>query len=110
MTILTVFTMTFVINSVNAQNSKKEIKEEIKKEVKISNENGEKVMTIVTTTNGKTTKETYKGADAEAKIKELESEMEKESSTTKTVKTMPDGKKEVRVEKRVIKKEEIKKD
>ncbi len=98
MTVLSVFALAAVFNSANAQTEKKQ---EIKKEVKVKKENGETIMTIVTTENGKTKTETYKGAEAEAKLKEMEAE---ESGTTKTVKVHPDGRKEMRVEKKVIKK------
>ena len=63
-------------------------------------------MTIVTTENGKTKTETYKGAEAEAKLKEMEA---KETGTKRTVKVHPDGKREMRVEKRVIKTKEVEK-
>ena len=98
MTVLSVFALAAAFNSANAQTEKKQ---EIRKEVKVTEENGGKVMTIVTTENGKTKTETYKGSEAEAKLKEMEA---KESGTKKTVKVHPDGKKEIRVEKHVIKK------
>ena len=96
---LSVFALATVFNSANAQTEKKQ---EIRKEVKVEEENGIKVMTIVTTENGKTKTETYKGAEAEAKLKEMEA---KQSGTKRTVKVHPDGRKEMRVEKHVIKKE-----
>lgn len=102
-TVLSVFALAFTFNSANAQTEKKQ---EIRKEVKVNEVNGEKVMTITTTENGKTKTETYKGAEAEAKLKEMEA---KESGTKRTMKVHPDGRKEVRVEKHVIKKE-VKKD
>jgi len=49
-------------------------KKEIKKEVNVVQENGEKVMTVKTTENGKTTTEVFKGAEADKKMKELENE------------------------------------
>lgn len=103
MTIFSVFAITLAFNSANAQSEKKQ---EIRKEVKVTEENGEKVMTIITTENGKTKTEIYKGAEADAKLKELEASMPKESGTKKVVKVRPDGKKEMRVEKHVIRKEE----
>lgn len=47
--------------------------EGVTKEVEVTEENGEKVVTIITSTNGKMRTEVYTGADAEAKLKELES-------------------------------------
>ena len=99
---LSLFAFGFAFNQVNAQTEKKQ---EIRKEVKVTEENGEKVMTIVTTENGKTKTETYKGAEADKKLKEMEAEHSEEGTKT-TVKVDANGKPiEKRVEKRVIKKE-----
>jgi hypothetical protein len=49
-------------------------KKEIKKEVNVVQQNGEKVMTVKTTENGKTTTEIFKGAEADKKMKEMENE------------------------------------
>ncbi len=59
----------FGYTSVIAQN---EEKREIRKEVNVEIENGEHILTISTTENGKTTKEEYRGKEAEAKIKEMQ--------------------------------------
>jgi len=106
-TVLSVFALAVAFNSSFAQSEKKQ---EIRKEVKVTEENGEMVMTIITTENGKTKTETYKGAEAKAKLEEMEKNMPKESGTKKVVKVHPDGKKEVRVEKHEIKKFEIEKE
>lgn len=84
-----------------AQSSATKMK--VTKEVNVEDKNGEKVLTIATTENGKTTKEVYKGAEADAKLKELNAE---ESGTTKTIVTEANGKKAIKVEKKIIKKEE----
>lgn len=46
--------------------------EGVTKEVEVTEANGEKVVTIITSTNGKMRTEVYTGADADAKLKELE--------------------------------------
>ncbi len=90
------FALIVVSNQVSAQT---EVKKEIKKEVNIEEVNGEKVLTIKTTENGKMTKEVYMGADADAKIEELHKH---KSGTTKTMVIGEDGKKHLKVEKKVI--------
>lgn len=52
-------------------------KTQIEKEVKVEEKNGEKVLTIETRTNGTVEKEVYRGAEADAKLAELEKEAEK---------------------------------
>lgn len=56
-----------------------EVKKEVRKEVKVQEVNGEKVLTIQSTENGKTTEEIYRGAEAEKKMAELESAQGKET-------------------------------
>ncbi len=51
-----------------------EDKKEIRKEVKMIEENGEKILTIVTTENGVSKEEIYKGEAADKKLAELEKE------------------------------------
>ena len=85
----------------SAQSSATKMK--VTKEVNVEEKNGEKVLTIATTENGKTTNEVYKGAEADAKLKELDAE---KSGTTKTIVTEAKGKKAMKVEKKIIKKEE----
>jgi hypothetical protein len=63
-------------------------------------------MIIITTENGKTITETYKGEEAESKLKEMQSSMPVKSGTKSSQKVYPDGRKEIRVEKYEIKKEE----
>jgi major membrane immunogen (membrane-anchored lipoprotein) len=87
----------------SAQSSATKMK--VTKEVNVEEKNGEKVLTIATTENGKTTNEVYKGAEADAKLKELDAE---KSGTSKTIVTEANGKKAMKVEKKIIKKEEIK--
>ena len=50
----------------------KEEGNEVRKEVNYEEVNGEKVLTIVTTENGVTSTEVYKGAEAELKLKEIQ--------------------------------------
>ena len=50
----------------------KEEGNEVRKEVNYEEVNGEKVLTIVTTENGVTSMEVYKGAEAELKLKEIQ--------------------------------------
>jgi hypothetical protein len=50
----------------------KEEGNEVRKEVNYEEVNGEKVLTILTTENGVTTTEVYKGAEAELKLKEIQ--------------------------------------
>lgn len=52
-------------------------KVEIKKEAKVEMINGEKVLTIVTTTNGQQETETYKGDDVDKKLAEMDAEAAK---------------------------------
>lgn len=79
------------------------VKKEVKKEVTYEEHKGEKHLTITTTKNGKTTSETFKGAKAEAKLKELEAEKKQSNSTTSSNK---DKKKNVTIESEVIIKKE----
>ena len=76
----------------SAQSSATKMK--VTKEVNVEEKNGEKVLTIATTENGKTTNEVYKGAEADAKLKELDAE---KSGTTKTIVTEANGKKAMKV-------------
>ncbi len=78
-------------------------KQEIKKEVCLEDKNGEKVLTIKTTTNGNTTTEVYKGAEVDEKLKEF---AEEKSGTTKTMIVGDDGKQHMKVETRIVIKEE----
>lgn len=50
----------------------KEEGNEVRKEVNYEEVNGEKVLTIMTTENGVTSTEVYKGAEAELKLKEIQ--------------------------------------
>lgn len=78
-------------------------KQEVRKEVNLEDENGVKVLTITTTQNGNTTTEVYKGAEADEKIKEF---AEEKSGTTKTIVVGDDGKQHMKVETKVVIKEE----
>lgn len=62
----------FISGSCSAQ-TPKTVKKEITKEINVTEENGQKKLTITSTEDGKSTTETYTGKEAEAKIKELES-------------------------------------
>ena len=83
-------------------------KKEIRKEVKLTEENGVKTLIIVTTENGKTHTQTFKGADADAEITRMQ--LPQKSGEKSTVKVYPDGRKEIRVEKAIIKEEKTKKE
>lgn len=99
---LTVIVAAFLIaacaNETKAQTSK-----EVRKEVNLEDNNGMKVLTITTTENGNTTTEVYKGAEADAKIQEFS---EEKSGTTKTIVIGDDGKQHMKVETKVVIKEE----
>ncbi|MFP5471834.1 MAG: hypothetical protein ACLGGV_09580 [Bacteroidia bacterium] len=60
----------------SAQDDKEPVKKEIRKETTIEHIDGEKVLTIKTTKDGKTTEEIYKGVEADAKLKEMEHKKE----------------------------------
>ena len=94
------FSLVLISGNISAQTHEAK---EIKKEVNVNEVNGEKVMTIRTVEDGNVTTEVYKGADADAKIAEFSSQ---ESGTTKTMVTGADGKQHLKVEKRVVIKEE----
>jgi len=95
-------TLIAVSTQVNAQTQT--IKEEIKKEIKLEDVNGVKTLTIETITNGKKSTEVYKGEEAEKKVKELE---KSKAGVSKTIVIGKDGKQKMKIEKRVIIKEEI---
>ncbi len=80
-----------------------EKKREIKKEVNMEEVNGVKTLTIKTTENGETKKEVYKGDEADKKMKELHNT---KSGSTKTMVVGDDGQKHMKIEKRVVIKEE----
>ncbi len=96
-----VFSLLLVAGNASAQTQEKK---EIRKEVNLEENNGEKVLTIKTTSGGNETVEVYKGAEADAKIKEFENE---KSGTTKTMVVGADGKQHLKVEKKVVIREEI---
>jgi Na+-translocating ferredoxin:NAD+ oxidoreductase RnfG subunit len=81
----------------------KEVKKEVKKEVNVEKVNGEKVLTIKTTEDGKTTTQVYKGEEADKKLEELS---QHKSETKKTTVIGEDGKKHTKIEKKVIIKKE----
>ena len=81
---------------------------EIRKEVKLTEDNGVKTLIIITTENGKTHTQTFKGADADAEIARMQ--LPKKSGEKSTVKVYPDGRKEIRIEKAIIKEEKTKKE
>lgn len=93
--------LTSTINEAKAQSKQSK---EVKMEVNVEETNGEKVLTINTTDGNSTKTEVYRGAEADAKLAELE---KKKSGTTKTMVIGEDGKKHLKVEKRVVVKETI---
>jgi hypothetical protein len=72
-TILSVMAIVFLsLNSFGqSKPTEKQVKKEVKKEVRMEEENGVKTLTIVTTENGKTSEEIFKGEAAEKKMEEL---------------------------------------
>lgn len=102
--IVAAFCMIAFTSNVQAQTEKKQ---QISKEVKFEENNGEKTLTIKTIKNGNQTVEVYTGKDADTKLKELEKE---KSGTTKTMFIDDDGKKHLKVEQKVVIREEIDKD
>ena len=98
---IVVFSLFLIGNNVSAQTA---TAKEVKKEINVKEVNGEKVLTINTTEGTNTKTEVYKGTEAEAKLAELDNE---KSGTTKTMFIGKDGKKHLKVEKRVIVKEEM---
>ena len=95
------FTLTALLNETKAQTQQLK---EVKMEVNLEENNGEKVLTIKTTEGTNTKTEVYRGAEAEAKLSELDKQ---KSGTTKTMVIGEDGKKHLKVEKRVVVKETI---
>ena len=95
------FTLTALLNETKAQTQQSK---EVKMEVNLEENNGEKVLTIKTTEGTNTKTEVYRGAEAEAKLSELDKQ---KSGTTKTMVIGEDGKKHLKVEKRVVVKETI---
>lgn len=98
--IAALFSLLIINTEVSAQTEKAK---EIRKEVNVEVENGIKTLTIKTVIDGEVTTEVYKGAEADAKIAEFEN---KKSGTTKTMVIGEDGKQHLKVEKRVVIKEE----
>lgn len=80
---------------------------EVKKEVNLEENNGEKVLTIKTTENGKTTTEVFKGEEADTKLTEMKNE---KSETKKTIKMDGNSNKALLVEKKIVKLKGEKKD
>lgn len=70
-----------VFGLISLNTTAQETKKEIKKEVKMTEINGEKVLTIQTSENGQVTEETYKGEAAEQKLNEAESGTISQEST-----------------------------
>lgn len=91
-------------NNISAQTA---TSKEVKKEISVEETNGEKVVTIKTTENGKTTTEVFKGEEADAKLAEMKTE---KSGTKKTIKMDGNGNKALLVEKKIVKLKGEKKD
>jgi hypothetical protein len=73
----------------------KEEGNEVRKEVNYEEVNGEKVLTIMTTENGVTTTEVYKGAEAELKLKEIQEGVDPAAAKKKELQQMRFNKTEV---------------
>lgn len=94
--------LTILVGTASAQSSATTMK--VNKDVTVEDKNGEKVLTISTTENGKLTQEVYKGAEADAKLKELDAE---KASSNQAARTETNGKKAMKVEKKIVRKEEV---
>jgi ribonucleotide reductase alpha subunit len=92
------FALIALANQATAQNH---VAKEVSKTVNVEEENGVKTLTINTVEDGNSKTEVYTGAEADAKLAELEKE---ESGTTKIMEIDPDGEKRLKVEQKVIKK------
>lgn len=66
------FVVVLLSLNVSAQEKTEAVHKEVRKEVKMEEINGEKVLTISTSENGKETLETYKGKEAEQKLEEFQ--------------------------------------
>jgi biopolymer transport protein ExbD len=97
---LALFGLFSITNTITAQ---EKVKKDVKKEVNVEQVNGEKVLTIKTTEDGKTTTQVYKGEEANNKLEELSKH---KSETTKTTVIGADGKEHTKTEKKVIIKKE----
>jgi predicted proteasome-type protease len=73
----------------------KEEGNEVRKEVNYEEVNGEKVLTIMTTENGVTSTEVYKGAEAEMKLKEIQEGVDPAAAKKKELQNMRFNKTEV---------------
>jgi hypothetical protein len=73
----------------------KEEGKEVRKEVNYEEVNGEKILTIVTTENGVTSTEVYKGAEAELKLKEIQEGGDPAAAKKKELQNMRFNKTEV---------------
>lgn len=74
----------------------KEEGNEVRKEVNYEEVNGEKVLTIMTTENGVTSTEVYKGAEAEMKLKEIQEGVDPAAAKKKELQNMRFNKTEVK--------------
>jgi hypothetical protein len=74
----------------------KEEGNEVRKEVNYEEVNGEKVLTIMTTENGVTSTEVYKGAEAELKLKEIQEGGDPAAAKKKELQNMRFNKTEVK--------------
>jgi hypothetical protein len=74
----------------------KEEGNEVRKEVNYEEVNGEKVLTIMTTENGVTSTEVYKGAEAELKLKEIQEGVDPAAAKKKELQNMRFNKTEVK--------------
>ena len=98
--VLFIFTLTLGSFVMAQEKVKEEKKIEISKEVKMIEESGEKILTIVTTENGVTTEEIFKGEAADKKLAELKKEEAKDLSKREAAK-----KEIIRKEKIIIEKD-----
>lgn len=98
---LTIFALIVITSQASAQT---EITKEIRKEVTIEDKNGVKTLSIETTENGRSTSEIYTGAEADKKIAELEKQ---QSGTTKTMVIDDNGEQQLKIEKKIVIKEEL---
>ncbi|MCO6500572.1 MAG: hypothetical protein J5I47_09375 [Vicingus serpentipes] len=86
---------TIIANELFAQSTANTTPQEVTKTVSYNESKGVKLLTITSTVDGKTTTETFKGKEAEQKMKEMEATRNESANVTKVE---ADGKKIITIE------------
>tara|TARA_R110002072_G_scaffold254402_1_gene413278 strand:+ start:13915 stop:14346 length:432 start_codon:yes stop_codon:yes gene_type:complete len=92
-----IYGLIIVLTSVSFSQEIKKQKAEKTKEVKMEIENGKKLLTIITTENGKVTEEVFEGDAAELKMAELEGKINFKEESQKIKLEDVDGKKKLTI-------------